>query len=130
MNGYGFLSGTPVDGKPRWIKAHRLSWEMANGPIPPGGSILHHCDNPACVNPAHLYCGTQQENVRDRAERKRGREQRQRGANNTNAKLTAPKVEAIRVLVAGGMSQTEVARMFGMSQPQVSRIVRRASWDE
>jgi predicted XRE-type DNA-binding protein len=127
-DGYGFLLGTPVDGKVRWIRAHRLSWEIANGSIPAGGHVLHHCDNPACVNPAHLYVGSHQQNMRDRAERKRGKEQH--GESNTNAKLSAAKVEAIRVLIAGGLSQTEVARMFGMSQPQVSRIVRRVAWKD
>ncbi len=51
----------------RWSKvlAHRHSWQEANGPIPDGKWILHHCDNPPCVNPAHLYLGTVVENVRD-----------------------------------------------------------------
>lgn len=65
---------TDEGGYGRWKKslAHRHSWQEANGPIPDGKWILHHCDNPPCVNPAHLYPGTVVENVRDMVTRGRG----------------------------------------------------------
>ena len=68
-HGYGMLS---VNGKP--CRAHRVSWEMYNGPIPDGLHILHKCDNPPCVNPSHLYAGTHKDNMRDRSERRRHHE--------------------------------------------------------
>lgn len=61
--GYGALnSGAP---EKCTIYAHSLSWALANGPIPPGMFILHHCDNPGCCNPAHLYAGTPKQNMQD-----------------------------------------------------------------
>lgn len=61
--GYGMWRGSQL--------AHRHSWERTNGPIPDGLWVLHHCDNPPCVNPAHLYLGTVVENAQDAMDRGR-----------------------------------------------------------
>lgn len=71
--GYGsFGVGSRTDGSDRMETAHRQAWVLANGPIPPGLSVLHKCDVRLCVNPDHLYLGTGKDNNLDMALRKRG----------------------------------------------------------
>ena len=66
LKGYGRMV---VNGK--YLRAHRISWELYRGPIPDGLLVLHHCDVPACVNPDHLYLGSDLDNMRDRLRRGR-----------------------------------------------------------
>lgn len=110
------------------IKAHRVSWELHNGPIPDGLWVLHHCDNPSCVRPDHLYLGDAADNARDRARRARGRENRQNGRANANAKLSEGDVRAILAALQAGATQMAVAERFGVKQAQISRIARRENW--
>lgn len=67
-DGYGYLWN---DGQ--MPRANRLVWELTNGPIPAGMEVCHSCDNPPCVNPAHLWLGTTGDNARDRETKRRGR---------------------------------------------------------
>lgn len=68
--GYGVFI---VDRKP--VGAHRMAWRLANGPIPDGMLVCHRCDNPSCVNPDHLFLGTQLDNMRDMVKKKRAKPQ-------------------------------------------------------
>ena len=70
-DGYG--QTPPLDGRSGAVRAHRLAWTLTNGPIPKGLLVCHHCDNPACINPDHLWLGTSTDNNRDRERKGRGR---------------------------------------------------------
>ena len=61
------------DGLSGGVYAHRIAWRIARGPIPRGMNVLHHCDNPPCTRPSHLYVGSQLDNARDRVRRGRSK---------------------------------------------------------
>lgn len=109
----------------KMIGAHRASWEINHGTIAPGMCVLHRCDNPRCVNPAHLFLGTHAENMIDKASK--GRAPRVRGANHQSAKLTQGEVYAIR---AAHGTQMEIAKRFHISQSHVQRIRTNQSWSD
>lgn len=118
--GYG-VYGTPSQG------AHRLSWVEHFGPIPDGLFVLHNCpggDNPACVNPSHLFLGTHAENMQD-AKRK-GRNAS--GTRHGHAKLDEAKVREIRTEAANGVCQRRLGERFGVSYATICNIVKRKSW--
>lgn len=115
--GYGTLG---VQGKTRLT--HRMMWELTNGPIPEGIFICHHCDNPRCCNPKHLFAGTQLENIRDMI--RKGRESTHFGETSVSAKLTTKQVIEIRETYAQGeITQKELAKKYGIVGSTVSRIV-------
>jgi DNA-binding transcriptional regulator YiaG len=107
-------------------RAHRVSYELASGEaIPDGMFVCHRCDNRLCVNPAHLFLGTHAHNMTDR--NAKGRQAR--GTRHAMAKIGPDEVENIR---ANKMNLTQVciAEVFGISQSQVSKILRNESWNE
>ncbi len=114
--GYGHIGGK---------LAHRISFALFRGPIPAGIGVLHHCDVPLCVNPAHLFLGTQQDNMTDAREKRRVAW----GERHHNARLTESEVILIRQRYAhGGVTQQALADEFGVQKRQVSRIIRRERW--
>lgn len=101
-----------VDGKHR--KAHRVAYELGNGPIPEGHILRHLCNNPSCINPAHLVAGTQVENSRDMIA----------SGNMWNQKLTLEDVAEIRRwFAAGGVSRAAIARYYGVVNGDVQLII-------
>ncbi len=108
--------------------AHRLSWEEHYGAIPPATMVLHRCDNPPCVNPKHLFLGTQLDNMRDMANKGRSRSWDQLGTNHFNVKLDEQRVREIRNRFANGETQVSLAKEFGVSFQNIHLIVRRKKW--
>lgn len=147
--GYGSIG---VGG--RMARAHRVAWELANGPVPPGMCVCHRCDVPACVNVAHLFLGTHAENAADRnakgrqakgdghpsrtrpealarGDRSGSRvhpEARPRGSAHRHAKLTEESVVEIRARVAAGEPGSAVARRFSVGPSAVRDIAARRTW--
>lgn len=126
--GYGTPRGygTLITRDQRHIYAHRVSYELHHGPVPAGLFVCHSCDTPSCVNPAHLWAGTAQQNTLDML--RKGRSNTPRGENCTNSKLTDQQVREILAVYSGRAGQqTELARQYGVSLSQICRIVNRKS---
>jgi len=115
-NGYGQVH---LDGRTAY--AHRVVWELVNGPVPKGAFVLHTCDNRRCVNPAHLWLGTYLDNIHDMTAKLR----HAHGTRNGHAKLTVAEVKSIRRMIG---THTEIAACFGVSQPLVSMIKTGRIW--
>jgi hypothetical protein len=125
--GYGVLAtGGKQGGQTR---AHRLSWEIHNGPIPSGLWVLHTCDNPRCVRPDHLWLGTRQDNVDDCVTKGRnaGGGGKSLGEAHGMAKLTNDVVLAMRADYPA-MTQKAIAEKYGTNQTTVSLVVNRKRW--
>jgi HNH endonuclease len=117
--GYGHVR---IRGKTR--AAHRLSYELATGPIPCGMFVCHRCDNPSCVNPEHLFLGTDADNMADKTAKGR----QTKGASVNTAKLDAQVVQSIRESRAAGASYSQLAAKHGVSKQQIANIVLGRSW--
>lgn len=119
-NGYGTIyTGS------RYRRVHRVSYETFVGLIPPGKNICHRCDVRHCINPDHLFAGTQVENLAD-AKRK-GRHTH--GDSHPMVRLSEADIKQIRAIYsAGKRNQYELASDFGVRQQTISKIVTGARW--
>lgn len=104
QNGYGRLEVVRAGHRTN-AYAHRISWQLHYGTIPRGMHVLHRCDNPACVNPAHLFLGDQRANNADKVAKKR----HAMGTKFPHSKLTPPKVAEMRKRYAS--EHTTLARL-------------------
>lgn len=114
-DGYGLLSGQPN------ILASRIAYRIYHGEIPDGLDILHSCDRPVCVQPAHLRAGTDVENMADMVERGRHAP----GEKHPNAKITE---DTVRLIRSNDMTLAELASITGLAFQTVSKIRRGERW--
>jgi hypothetical protein len=116
--GYGRLSLNR-----RLVLTHRLAWETYRGPIPSGLMVLHECDIPCCINPNHLFLGTNDDNVADRV--KKGRGQNLTGESNPNAKLSSADVA---VILASSLNGAQLAHQYGVSRTCINLMRQGKTW--
>ncbi len=114
-DGYGMISGS---------RAHRVSFELVNGPIPHGLHICHRCDNRRCVNPDHLFAGTDKQNMQDALIKNR----LPLGSRRPNAKRTDEDIRRMRALRSEGHTYAEIAHLTGTDPRYVRRVALRKIW--
>lgn len=108
--------------------AHRLAWADKNGPIPDGMFCCHHCDNPSCLNPDHIFIGTQLDNVKDCREKGRFRNPpTYYGEDHPRAVVTEEDVRWIRGLAHIGA--VRLGKLFGVSRQVIHHILKRNTWN-
>lgn len=127
-----------LNGKTR--NAHRVAWELTYGDLPDEMCVLHSCDNRSCVNPSHLFLGTQEDNTRDRHQKGRdacgersGRHTQPwrtaRGERQGGAKLSPSDVLAIREARSKGVHLKDLAAQYGVSFGHIGKLCRGYSWN-
>lgn len=107
------------------IPAHRLSWILHNGAIPEGLYVRHDCDNPACVNPAHLRIGTQKDNMKDMISRGR----QSKGEHRYCSILTEEQVLEMRSMFkTGAYTKRQLGKLFGVAEKTAGNVLNRQTW--
>lgn len=120
-SGYGQFN----TGNGRIWRTHRISWIMERGQINPNSHVLHRCDNPACVNPNHLFLGSQKDNILDCIHKGRSPILGKKGDKHPTHRLSPEDIGYIR---NSSDLQETLARRFGVHQPQISRIKSGHRW--
>lgn len=120
--GYGIVGLYPNT----TIHAHRLSYFLTYGFLPEHMVICHHCDNPACCEPLHLFLGTKADNNADM----RGKGRHAHGVSHYQAKLNPSKVRAIRKMVKEGKSMRACGERYGVSSSTIEDIIYGKTWKE
>lgn len=117
-------------GKWSWLhkgyRAHRIMWELKNGCLAGSRKVCHTCDNPPCVNPKHLFCGTHKENMEDMV--RKGRQAA--GVRNGSCKLVPEQVLEIRTRLNANskLHRGRLAKEYGVDRRQIYKIDKRHHW--
>jgi hypothetical protein len=126
-----WLSGTSPDGYGKFkidvgktVRAHRYMWELVNDFIPNGLCVCHHCDNPLCVNPKHLFLGTSKDNTIDKVSKGRG----SFGIKHGNSKLVDEDIRNIRKLYEDGYTYQKIAKLYGVVKSTIRIIIVGKTW--
>ena len=106
-------------------RAHRYSWKLHNGEIPDGLFVLHHCDNPSCVNPKHLWLGTAKDNTRDMMRKNRDGVI---GEKNGMSKLNENKVKTARKLRKKGYTYQKIADILEVNEGTIYYAIKKETW--
>ena len=124
-NGYGKIGAGGDRGKT--LLAHRVSWILHCGKINEGLECCHKCDNPSCVNPNHLFLGTRIDNEEDKKNKKR----HLYGEKHSMSKINTRDVVSIKTKYKiNNTTQYQLAKEYGITQSQVSRIINGKRWAE
>ncbi len=136
--GYGRIRiGSPAT-ELKEIGAHRVSYEYFINDAPEHMKVCHHCDNPSCINPLHLFLGTQKDNMVDMVKKGRharrgnsgggNRKTHRRGEEHHQAKITKDVVKEIRQRAASGERHSDLGKEFGVCTSHISKIVVKKYW--
>lgn len=123
-DGYGQFSSVALMGKKSGTPASRASWIIHNGPISDKILVCHKCDNRKCVNPDHLFLGTDQDNANDKMAKGRT----YKGVEHWKVKLDPVKAYEIRWLDASGWRRKDLAAAYGVSGSAIDGILSRKNW--
>lgn len=110
------------------VRAHRFSWLIHFGTIPKGLNVLHRCDAPLCVNPQHLFLGTQSDNMRDMRQKGRGKTPRLRMERHPMAKINMSIAEEIRAKRREGATEPELMREYAVARTTITDVCRGKRW--
>lgn len=114
--------------KGKRMGAHRAAWIANYGEIPTNQFVLHKCDNRCCINPSHLFLGTQQDNMDDMIIKGRDVKVGRKGVKNSNSKLTDDDVLAMRQMFLKGIDREILRGRFGVSKTTVQSILSNKAW--
>lgn len=132
-NGYGRVYAVKYGFRPSSL-AHRVAWALTHGELNDQDCVLHHCDNPPCVRPEHLFLGTKADNTADMMAKGRGTagaqpfRSRTHGTRNAHAKLTEELVVEMRQRAQAGERYQVLAAEYGISESRANAIIIGNGW--